>query len=87
MKFIDIVATNKVMAGFQYDAFHRRIEKVDYAASVTRRYYYDSEQRVLEGYDAAGTPVAQRSYLWGSYVDELLAIDNDPPQADGFEWV
>ncbi len=26
------------------------------------------------------------SYIWGSYIDELLAIDDDPPQGNGFEY-
>ena len=64
-------------ATYKYDAFGRRIEKVDSKASKTRRYYYDDRQRVLEEYDNAGTPARQAYFVWGTYVDELLLVNDD----------
>ena len=69
------------VASYAYDALGRRIEFIDEVNAVTKRYYHDSVtsrgERVLEEYDAAGTPARQRYYVWGRYVDELLVINDD----------
>jgi len=70
-------SASAAVATYKYDAFGRRIEKVDSKASKTRRYYYDNRQRVLEEYDNAGTPARQAYFVWGTYVDELLLVNDD----------
>jgi RHS repeat-associated protein len=67
------------IAEFEYDALGRRIEMVAFdnsvspAASTTTRYYYD-DQRVLLETDATGTEFDVRYYVYGNYIDEVLAM-------------
>jgi len=37
----------------------------------------DNRMRVLEEYDDAGTPARQAYFVWGTYVDELLLVNDD----------
>ena len=61
---------------YSYDALGRRFESISDAGNVTKRFYH-AGQRVIEEYDAAGTPARQRYYVWGNYIDELLMFNDD----------
>ena len=69
-------STQSLHGEYSYDALGRRIEFIDGYNSVTKRYYHDN-QRVIEEYNAAGTPARQRCYIWGNYIDELLLMNDD----------
>ncbi len=61
---------------YSYDSLGRRIESISDARGFTKRCYL-AGQRVIEEYDAAGTPARQRYYVWGNYIDELLMFNDD----------
>ena len=62
------------VAEYAYDALGRRVQFIDSANAVTKRFYYSSA-RVIDERDAdAGR---QRYYVWGNYVDELLWFNDD----------
>ncbi len=72
-----MVATKAFRAPeYAYDALGRRVQFIDSVNTVTKRFYLDG-QRVIEEYDAAGTPARQRYYVWGNYIDELLMFNDD----------
>jgi len=64
--------SSSTVATFEYDALGRRIRKVDTVAAVTTLYYYDPDWRCLEERD--GSDVVQRSFIYGNYIDEVLAL-------------
>ncbi len=62
---------NIALGQYQYDAFGRRVSKIDNLGNQTP-YYYDG-WRTIEEQSSAG--VTQATYVFGNYLDEALTID------------
>ena len=60
------------VAGFAYDALGRRIQKIDYIANSTVRYYYNDNWQVLCEKDE--NAVSLRWFVYGNYIDEVLVM-------------
>jgi RHS repeat-associated protein len=60
-----------VRGQYQYDAFGRRVAKLDFFGNQTF-YYYDG-WRTIEEQTSAG--VTQATYIFGNYLDETLTMD------------
>jgi RHS repeat-associated protein len=63
-------STSGVAVAFKYDCFGRRIEKS--GAATTNRYYYTGWQEIEE---QNRTNATVATYVWGTYIDELLTTD------------
>jgi RHS repeat-associated protein len=60
---------------------HEGFQKVDAIAAVTTRYYYDGQRVVLQTVVSGLTETDSRTFLYGSYIDEVLlmtALDASP---------
>ncbi len=64
-------STHVVLGRYQYDAFGRRVSKIDNFGTQTN-FYYDG-WRTIEEQSSAG--VIQATYVFGNYVDEVLTMD------------
>jgi RHS repeat-associated protein len=62
---------NFTVGQYQYDAFGRRVSKIDNTGNQTL-YYYDG-WRTIEEQSPAG--VTQATYVFGNYLDEVLTMD------------
>ena len=60
-----------VLGQYQYDAFWRRVSKID-NFGVQDFYYYDG-WRTIEEQSSAG--ITQATYVFGNYLDEALTMD------------
>jgi RHS repeat-associated protein len=68
-----------VVANYKYDAIGRRIEKVDAFASATTHYFYDGDRALVE---TDGSDTAQRYFVYGNYIDEVLLMRDIGGSAD-----
>jgi len=75
-------SNSNTIAEFAYDALGRRIKKTDSVADETIYYYYSTNWQVLIEYDDANN--FQRKFVYGNYIDEVLAMDNDDVLIDLF---
>jgi RHS repeat-associated protein len=64
-------ATHAVLGQYQYDAFGRRVSKID-SLAIQTLFYYDS-WRTIEEQDSGGA--TQATYVFGNYLDEVLTMD------------
>ena len=67
----DAIKSANVLGQYQYDAFGRRVSKID-NFGVQTFYYYDG-WRTIEEQSSAG--VTQATYVFGNYLDEALTMD------------
>jgi len=76
------------LAGFDYDAFGRRIKKT--ASGVTTYFYYDTAGRVIAEHEGATTPALAKTFVYGNGIDEVLAMfkhpDTDATQDQLDDW-
>ena len=68
---VSVKLTSVVLGQYQYDAFGRRVSKIDNFA-VQTFYYYDG-WRTIEEQSSVG--VTQATYVFGNYLDEALTMD------------
>lgn len=63
--------THAVLGKYQYDAFGRRVSKID-NFGVQTFFYYDGRRTVEEQSSSGAT---QATYVFGNYLDEALTMD------------
>ncbi len=69
---VAVKSTGTTLGQYQYDAFGRRVSKIDNFGVPDSLYYYDGWRTIEE---QSLTGVTQATYVFGNYLDETLTMD------------